>query len=224
MKSIQAFNYLLGKLFNNNKTYINHSLFYLKRRRNIDRHYMDYIRISTLELVAEEIKEKNLQGAVAELGVYKGKFARYINLYFPERKLYLFDTFKGFAESDIKSEIDKNYSAGDQDFSNTSAKKVLSIMPHPQNCVIREGFFPSTAEGLEEEFVFVSIDTDLYDPIYNGLVYFYPRLQKGGYIFVHDYNNDHYAGTRRAVRQYCEENNLSYVPIPDSIGSCVIAK
>ena len=96
MKLIQAFNYLLGSLFNSQKTYINASLSYLNRRRKIDRNYMDYIRLSTLELAADEINAKNLQGNVAELGVYKGKFARYINQYFPERDFYLFDTFEGF--------------------------------------------------------------------------------------------------------------------------------
>lgn len=221
---MQAFNYLAGKFFNRNKTFINYSLLYQSRKRNIDRNYMDYIRIASLELVAQEIYEKNISGAVAELGVYKGKFARYINQFFPNRKLYLFDTFKGFDNSDIKSEIEKNYSLGDQDFSNTSVKNVLGIMPHPENCVVREGFFPETALGLEEEFVFVSLDTDLFDPIYNGLTYFYPRLKKGGYIFIHDYNNDNYKGAKMAVRKFCEENDVAYLPLPDSAGSAIISK
>ena len=224
MKSMQAFNYLAGKLFNRNKTFINYSLLYQSRKRDIDRNYMDYIRISSLELVAHEIEEKNITGAVAELGVYKGKFARYINQFFPDRKLYLFDTFKGFDHADVKSEIDQNYSLGNQDFSNTSVKDVLHLMPHPENCIVRQGFFPDTAKGLEEEFVFVSLDTDLFDPIYNGLVYFYPRLKKGGYIFVHDYNNDNYKGAKKAVRKFCEEHNLAYVPLPDSAGSAIISK
>ena len=65
MKLVQAFNYLLGSLFNSQKTYINVSLSYLKRNRKIDRNYMDYIRLSTLELVADEINSKNLEGSVA---------------------------------------------------------------------------------------------------------------------------------------------------------------
>lgn len=224
MKSIQAFNYIIGKFFNKNKTYINYSLLYQNRERHIDRNYMDYIRISSLELVAQEINEKNITGSVAELGVYKGKFARYINQFFPERKLYLFDTFKGFDEADIRSEVQQNYSLGNQDFTNTSVKNVLAIMPNPERCIVREGFFPATAEGLEEEFAFVSIDTDLFDPIYNGLVYFYPRLKQGGYIFVHDYNNDNYKGAKMAVRKFCSEYNVSYMPIPDSAGSAIITK
>jgi O-methyltransferase len=70
----------------------------------------------------------------------------------------------------------------------------------------------------------VSIDADLYDPIYNGLKYFYPRLKQGGYIFIHDYNNDSYKGAKEAVRFFCKENNLPYFPLPDAAGSAIIAK
>lgn len=221
---MQALNYIFGSFFNRYKTFINFSLNYLERKRIVDRNYMDYIRLSTLELIAHEIIVNKLDGNVAELGVYKGKFARYINQYFPDRKLFLFDTFQGFCETDIKSEIQNTYSPGEQDFSNTSVEKVLNIMPFPKQCIIKAGYFPNTAIGLNEEFVFVSIDADLYDPIYNGLQYFYPRLKKGGYIFIHDYNNDYYKGAKQAVRRFCSENNLSYLPLPDSGGSAVIMK
>src|SRR4029079_18426640 len=98
MKISQGINYLFGRLLNQKKTYLTNSLIYSSRKRNIDRNYMDYIRLSTLELVAYEIDRNNILGSVAELGVYKGKFARYINQLFPNRKLYLFDTFMGFDE------------------------------------------------------------------------------------------------------------------------------
>jgi O-methyltransferase len=221
---VKGFNFLFGKFFNSTHTYINYSLNYLSRERNIDRNYLDYIRLSTLELVSKEINYSGKKGAVAELGVYKGKFARYINGYFPDRKFYLFDTFKGFDETDIKTEKINNFSEGNQDFSNTSVQKVLEIMPHPQQCVVKEGYFPQTTEGIDEEFVFVSIDTDLYDPIYNGLVYFYPRLIKGGYIFVQDYNNDGYTGAKKAVQQFCKENQISFTPLPDNCGTAIIVK
>src|SRR4051812_7252812 len=134
MKMIEGFNYLFGNLFNKQNARLNFSLNYLQRQRAIVRNYMDYIRLSSLELVADDINNKNLVGAVAELGVYKGKFACYINKYFPDRKLYLFDTFKGFDEKDVSAEIQNTYSSGAQDFSNTSIKQVMDIMPHPENC------------------------------------------------------------------------------------------
>jgi O-methyltransferase len=65
---------------------------------------LDYIRYSSLELAALEIKKRGITGAVAELGVFRGDFAARINSVFPERKLYLFDTFAGFDERDIARE------------------------------------------------------------------------------------------------------------------------
>jgi len=98
-------------------------------------------------------------------------------------------------------------------------------MKYKEKCFIRKGFFPETAKNINCKFVFVNIDVDLYDPTYNGLVYFYPRLQKGGYIFIHDYNDANlYVGVKKAVKKYCIENNVSYFPLTDGGGSVIIMK
>ena len=65
-------------------------------------------RIASLAIVADEIYRKNISGAVAEAGVYKGDFAQHINVLFPDRKLYLFDSFEGFNKDDVKKDFD-NY-------------------------------------------------------------------------------------------------------------------
>lgn len=184
----------------------------------------NYIRISTLELAVREIYEKQVAGAVAELGVYKGEFAKYLNAAFPDRRLYLFDSFEGFSDRDSTIDRNQNFSTGDQNFSDTSVSLVLGKMKHRDNCIVKKGWFPESLQGLEETFCFVSLDADLYKPIYDGLEYFYPRLSKGGYIFVHDYNNNLYAGAKQAVREFCEKMNIGYTPISDSWGTVVIAK
>jgi O-methyltransferase len=195
----------------------------LGRKRKIDM-VSDFVRLSSLELVAEEINGAGLKGNVAELGVFKGEFARHINKLFPDRKLYLFDTFEGFAPEEEVFDQENKFSEYKQDFSNTTEQLVLSKMTTPENCIIRKGYFPHTAADLEDTFVFVSIDPDLYKPVYNGLKYFYPRLAKGGYIFVHDYNNQRYQGVRQAVKDFCSENQLSFFPLSDSCGTAVISK
>lgn len=217
-------NFLLGKGLQNEHVFVSSSLKYLKRPREIDKNYFDYVRLATLELISDEIRKKNLKGNVAELGVYKGKFARYINLYFKERKLYLFDTFEGFDERDIDTEKKKGFSSGSENFSGTSVESVLALMPFANNCIAVKGFFPESAAQIKDEYVFVSLDVDLYEPIYQGLKFFYPSLVKGGYIFIHDFNNDNYPGTRQAVERFCAENNISFVPIPDLAGSAIISK
>lgn len=220
----KGINYLLGNQLQKEGIHISNSLLYLQRQRAIDKNYLDYIRLASLELVAHEIERKQLKGNVAELGVYKGKFARYINQYFAERTLYLLDTFEGFDSRDTEKERNESFSTGNQDFSDTSVEAVLSIMPNRQQCKIIKGFFPESAKDLQDNFVFVSLDADLYEPIYNGLKFFYPKLVNGGYIFIHDFNNDSYKGARQAVVQFCEEQQINYTPLPDSGGSCIITK
>lgn len=184
----------------------------------------DLIRVSSLELIAYEIGQKKIGGAVAELGVYRGMFAKYINAFFPERKLYLFDTFEGFHEADISQEKKHGYSNAEQNFSKTSVKTVMEKMRYKENCVIKKGFFPETVKGLEEEFCFVSIDADLYEPIYRGLEYFYENLLEGGYIFVHDYNNKEYKGAKAAVQEFSKNRGISYFPLMDAGGTAVFLK
>jgi O-methyltransferase len=184
----------------------------------------DFVRYSSLELVAQEINKNSIKGNVAELGVFRGEFARHINAAFPNRRLYLFDTFEGFNDVDVKVETKNKYTKKMDDFSNTSIELVLEKMKYRKKVIIKKGYFPETAENVDDTFAFVSIDADLYEPIYNGLKFFYPRLATGGYIFIHDYNNENYSGAKVAVRNFCKENNIPYFPLSDAAGSAVISK
>lgn len=186
----------------------------------------DVIRTSTLSLIADEIHARELKGSVAELGVAQGKFARVINALFPERELHLFDTFEGFPQSDIADDKQRNFSDTKPEwYADIDMSSLMSSMRHPERCIIHKGYFPDTAVGMEEErFCFVNIDCDLYKPILAGLEYFYPRLVKGGYIFVHDYRSKYFTGVRAALNEFAQKNNISYCVIPDNTGTAVITK
>lgn len=185
----------------------------------------DYVREQTLALLSEEIKRKKLKGDVAELGVYKGEFSKKINSLFDDRNLYLFDTFEGFDIRDVQQDntvLCKNTEL--KKWKNTNVDFVLQQMPHREKCIIKKGYFPDSFDLFSTNFVFVSIDVNLYTPIFNGLDIFYPKLVSGGYIMVHDYNSKGYEGTKKAVIDYCAKNNISYVPLCDKCGSIVITK
>ena len=181
-------------------------------------------RAATLELMAREIYRYNIEGSTAELGVYQGNFARLINHYFSDRKLYLFDTFEGFDKRDADVDRRENFSTATQDFSTTSVELVLGKMQHRENCIVRKGWFPETAEGIDDKFCFVSLDCDLYQPIRAGLEFFYPRLVHGGVIMIHDFVPKGYSGVREAVKEFCDKNNTGYVCLSDHCGSAVIVK
>ena len=185
----------------------------------------DSIRMSLLDLAIDEIKTKGTKGSVAELGVYQGHFASVLNGALPEHRLLLFDTFEGFDNSEEKFDQSNFGLTHDRDFSDTSLEAVMERMPFPEQCIPRKGLFPDTAVGLEdEEYCFVSIDTDLYQPIKSGLEYFYDRLAPGGFIFVHDYNNSAFPGARQAVNEFSSERNIPFVPVCDWFGTAIFRK
>ncbi|EOJ7961109.1 TylF/MycF/NovP-related O-methyltransferase, partial [Campylobacter coli] len=179
-------------------------------------------RIQFLESFAKECKIKNLDGNVAELGVFQGEFAKKINEFFPNRTLYLFDTFEGFDERDLKSETNDVKENGIGHLNDTSIEIVMNKMLYPKNVIIKKGWFPESAVGLDnEKFCFVNIDTDLYDSILSGLEYFYPKMVRGGIILIHDYYSLGYIGVRQAVSEFCEKYNLNSFPIGDDISIAI---
>lgn len=190
----------------------------------------DYCRLGTLKLLVSEIKQNNIEGDIAELGVYQGEFCKYMNKYFPERKLHLFDTFEGFTKDDMDMQQENGLGTL-SDLGNkgldTSVGLVMEKMDNKEVVCIYQGFFPDTIPDKELSFSLVSLDCDLYQPMLEGLRYFYPRVTRGGYLMLHDYNNVIWGGgVGKAIREYENEAGIKLhkVPIPDMNGSVVISK
>lgn len=178
----------------------------------------DYVRLATLELLCRRLAD--VSGAAAELGVYRGFFASCINRLLPDRKLYLFDSFEGFATEDGASAA---FQAAHQ---NTAAEKVLSVMPCPENVHLKPGFFPQSLDGLEERFCLVSLDVDFERTTLEGLRYFWPRLNRGGYLLLHDWGNPKLPGVKKGYSLYEEElgEKIVAVPMCDVCGTLVLCK
>ena len=178
----------------------------------------DYVRLATLELLCRRLAD--VPGAAAELGVYRGFFARCINQLLPERKLYLFDSFEGFSEEANASE---SFQAA---HANTTIEKVLAILPYPEKVIVKPGFFPESLGGLEEQFCLVSLDVDFYQTTLDGLRYFWPRLEKGGYLLLHDWGSPKLPGVAKALQDFERENGcrIPAIPLCDVGGSLILCK
>lgn len=178
----------------------------------------DYVRLATLELLCRRLSE--VPGAAAELGVYKGYFARCIQMLLPERKLYLFDSFAGFSEDAKASE---SFQAAHR---NTAVHQVLSMMPDPDKVIVKPGFFPDSLEGLEERFALVSLDVDFEQTTLEGLRYFWPRLSPGGYLLLHDWGSPSLPGVARALSRYEQElgQKIPATPLCDVGGTLILCK
>lgn len=178
----------------------------------------DYVRLATLELLCRRLAD--VPGAAAELGVYRGFFARCINQLLPERKIYLFDSFEGFAEEACATD---SFQAA---HANTTIEKVLAILPYPEKAILKPGFFPESLGGLEEQFCLVSLDVDFYQTTLDGLRYFWPRLEKGGYLLLHDWGSPKLPGVAKALQDFERENGcrIPAIPLCDVGGSLILCK
>ncbi len=180
----------------------------------------DYVRLKTLEAICMRLE--GVKGAAAELGVNKGGFARWISELLPDRTLFLFDTFSGFDPQE-SADCGEGFKEAHR---KAAAEKVLAVLPHPEQAVIRRGLFQETAQGLEEErFALVSLDADLEESTLTGLRFFWPRMSEGGHLLLHDYNNPRLPGVRRALERFeAEAGRLPAVPLCDVSGTLVIPR
>lgn len=192
----------------------------------------EYSRHEYLKRFASRAREKRLSGSVAECGVNNGEFAKYINLYFPDSRCYLFDTFEGFSREDIEIEMklgNKDFNGSvyvkEGVFSQASEKNVVKKMKYPENIIIKKGHFPETAQGVEDKFLYVNLDMDLYQPEFEGLKFFWNRMVSGGLIMLHDYTHPQLPGVKRAVDDFISmAGEKIEVQIVDGDCSCAIIK
>jgi O-methyltransferase len=180
----------------------------------------DYFRYATLGLAVQRLADEGREGALAEVGVWRGETSALLHRLAPERRLYLFDTFEGFPERDLPAGVE------DRRFRDTSAAAVRARVGPSENVVLRPGYVPDTLAGLEDErFALVLLDLDLFDPTVAGLEFLYPRIVPGGYLFVHDYNNPESDwACKRALDRFLEDKPELVVELGDVWGSAVVRR
>lgn len=181
--------------------------------------HFDPVRYGTIGLAIKRIKEESIPGNFAEVGVWQGRTSRIIHSLAPEKPYYLFDTFEGFSKRDLDGRHDDR-------FADTSIEFVKNIIGSKDNLIFRKGYFPETSIGLENEtFSFVMLDVDLYNPTLAGLEFFYPRLNPGGYLFIHDYNTpESDFAVSKAVNFFFKDKSEKIFELPDMFGTVVVRK
>lgn len=185
-----------------------------------------------LKQFADCAKTSGLIGAVAECGVNNGEFAKYINMYFPDSKCYLFDTFEGFVKEDIDIEIELGNDNFNESvyakagvFAQASEENVIKKMKYPQNIIVKKGHFPKSANDVEDSFLYVNLDMDLYQPELEGLKFFWDKMVPGGLIMLHDYTHPELPGVKKAIEDFIEMKQEDIkVQVIDGDCSCAIIK
>jgi O-methyltransferase len=142
----------------------------------------------------------NVQGDVAEVGVYKGGTAKLLAKAFEStgQDIHLFDTFGGMPPTDAAMDVHREGDFGDVTFD--EVRDYLSDCPRTH---LYKGFFPDTATPIESRtFSFVHVDVDIYLSVLACCRFFYPRLASGGVMIFDDYGRVSCPGAKAAVDEF----------------------
>tara|TARA_Y100000746_G_C15399761_1_gene405842 strand:- start:294 stop:965 length:672 start_codon:yes stop_codon:yes gene_type:complete len=186
----------------------------------------DLVRLYFLLNQIEYIKNSNIGGLIAEVGVYKGTTARLFHQSFPDKEILLFDNFEGFDKRDInhQKENSKEDLASKTVF-NTSLESVQDFVGKSALVKFIPGYFPESTESIDPDnhYALVHLDADLYNPQISGLEYFYPKMTQGGVIIIHDCNNE-FTGSKKALDEFFLDKPETPIIIPDKSGSALVVK
>lgn len=182
-------------------------------------------------------KVAHLAGDIAEFGVFKGasliRFASFVHLtgYSKAKKVYGFDTFGSFPETNYEDDKLKRQNfidvAGEKSISKKELEKVLKHKGLDANTFLVEGDILETVPMFLENkpevmFSLINLDTDVYEPAKVILEYFYPKLVRGGILILDDYGV--FPGETKAVNDYFKDKDVVIQKLPFSSSPSFIIK
>jgi tetratricopeptide (TPR) repeat protein len=168
----------------------------------------------------------NLQGAIAECGCFRGLSSYLLcgtllahEPAFTGQNYHIFDSFQGLSMPTLEDEASENdphakdlrgmCRPGSFAASLAEVRANLSIFP---DITYHPGWIPlSFREAPDVHYRFVHLDVDLYDPTYESLEYFLPRMVKDGLIVSDDYG---WPGARSAIGEFCADHALRFEVTP----------
>ena len=164
-------------------------------------------------------KMNKIHGEYAEVGVYQGGSAILI-CGSTERTVHLFDTFEGLPETN-EADTSTNFYKGAYSASLNEVRRNISA----QNVKFYPRLFPQSApKELEDaKFAFVHLDVDIYTSTIESLRYFYPRMNRGGVIMSHDYDESGNGGVGKAFNEFFRDKSEIVIPLGFST-ECMVIK
>jgi O-methyltransferase len=155
---------------------------------------------------------QNIDGDMAEVGVYKGGGSKIIlSQAKPSKCLHMFDTFTGFPAVDKGKDL--YWKKGD--FNNVDVDAIRKDFAG-DNIKLYVGKFPDTTKDVAPNltFCFVHLDTDLYQSQLDGCAYFYSRMNSGGVMLLDNYGSLSCPGAKTSVDEFFADKpeNVIYVP------------
>lgn len=146
---------------------------------------------------------KNIK--VAEIGVFKGDFSKFLFECINPSELYLIDIFEGYAGSGDKDGNNMQFTILEEEH-----KLLTKYFEGNKNVHIIKGYSSVKLNSFENDFLdLVYIDASHeYQDVKSDLNISYNKVKNDGFICGHDYNESRFPGVYRAVNEFCGEKNL----------------
>lgn len=111
-------------------------------------------------------------------------------------------------------------------FKNTGIDTVSANIGNLDNVFFKKGYVPDTLTAVKDElFSFVLLDLDKYNPTFASLDFFYPRLSRGAYLFVHDFNSSESDwACKKALTEFMSDKKEMIIEVADICGSALFRK
>lgn len=174
-------------------------------------------RLTNVEEVIIDIKNKDISGDFMECGVWRGGVTilmngmnKYFNL---NRKVYVLDSFDGLPLPENKYPADKNSKLHEWSELNVSLNEVKKNFKSydllDDNVVFVKGYFKDTTPNIDvNSLALLRLDGDMYSSTIECLENLYDKVIKGGYIIIDDYNCPG-LGCKKAVNDFREKRNIN---------------
>ena len=176
--------------------------------------------LAALCKAVEHLVRCEIEGSIVECGVWRGGSMMAVahtllGLGVDDRDLYLFDTFEGMVPPtahDVR--VLDGLSAAEPG----SLTPAIAVRQDEVAAALRSTAYPASrihfvrgpvedtlpAGHGPETIALLRLDTDWYESTRLELEYLYPRVQPNGFVIIDDYG--HWAGARKAVDEYLEQN------------------
>ena len=147
---------------------------------------------------------------IADVGTFQGGSAWFAAsvadaLHAGSPRLHCFDTFGGAVPVDIDLSLEPDQERTRQrgHYLETSVESVRAYLAPFPDTTIHPGRIQDTwSAAADEEFDFVHVDINLFEPTRCALDAFGPRVVPGGAIVVDDYGTTSNPGVRKAVEEF----------------------
>jgi hypothetical protein len=174
---------------------------------------LDLERLDNLQFCVEDVIENKVPGDFIETGVWRGGACILMRAILKahgidDRRVFAVDSFQGLPKPESKED------SGDKlhtyKFLQVSLEEVKENFRRygllDSQVIFLRGWFKDTLRtNLIKELAVLRLDGDMYQSTMDALTHLYPKLSRGGYCIIDDWN---LPNAQRAVIDYRKKHNI----------------